>query len=194
MHYTNVRHFTIRWPRLAFHARDSLAEDNNREKYGAIRTRLYICRNAFHDWPWFVSIALTTNVQLHSLRKTLAKDNARTFHEATKTSSVLHYLSRNENLNHGRDTCNSNRRTRGVSQRHRSARDRKRERETAPSVAKNAKLSQAPGWPHEQNIGQLNSNPSPARPRLPSTAPRPPSTRTGVPRYHPMSEQCDSFK
>jgi len=54
-----------------------------------------------------------------------------------------------------------------MSQRHRSARDRKRERETPPSVAKNVKLRQAPAWPHERNIGQLNSNPSPARARLP---------------------------
>lgn len=58
MHYTNVRHFTIRWPRLAFHARDSLAEDNNREKYGAIRTRL----------STFAAMRFTTDRDLYRLR------------------------------------------------------------------------------------------------------------------------------
>lgn len=58
---------------------------------------------------------------------------------------------------------------RALSQRHRTARSRGWERAT--SVGRNAKPSQAPAWPHERNIGQLNGNP------LVHTRPPPPRDR-----------------
>jgi len=52
--------------------------------------------------------------------------------------------------------------------RHHPARTKARAR-IIPSIAKNVKLCQAPAWPYEQNIGQLNSNPSPTRSLHPTT-------------------------